>query len=44
MDLLIKNPRSGAPVGKNFYKVRLQIASKGKVAAQGLSAMLILLS
>jgi len=34
-DLLASNPRSGTPVGKNFYKLRLKISSKGKGKSGG---------
>ena len=33
--LLNKNPRSGTPLGNNFYKLRLQIISKGKGKSGG---------
>ena len=35
MDELAKNPRSGTPLGKNFYKLRLKITSKGKGKSGG---------
>jgi mRNA-degrading endonuclease RelE of RelBE toxin-antitoxin system len=34
-DLLIKNPHSGTPLVKNFYKLRLTIPSKGKGKSGG---------
>ena len=34
-DLLVKNPHSGTPLGKNFYKLRLKISSKGKGKSGG---------
>ncbi len=33
--LLAKNPRSGTPLGKNFYKLRLKISGKGKGKSGG---------
>lgn len=35
MGLLSNNPRSGAPIGKNFYNLRLQITSKGEGKSGG---------
>ncbi len=35
MDELELNPRSGAPIGRNCYKIRLQITSKGKGKSRG---------
>jgi hypothetical protein len=32
---LTRNPKSGTPLGKNCYKVRLQITSKGKGKSGG---------
>jgi mRNA-degrading endonuclease RelE of RelBE toxin-antitoxin system len=39
--LFTVNPRSGIPLGKNFFKLRLQITSKekGKVEVQELLLM-----
>lgn len=34
-NLLVNNPRLGSPLGKNFYKIRLQIASKGQSKSGG---------
>lgn len=34
-DLLANNPRSGTALGKNFYKLRLKISSKGKGKSGG---------
>jgi hypothetical protein len=34
-DLLTKNPHSGTSLGKNFYKLRLKIESKGKGKSGG---------
>ena len=34
-NLLNKNPRSGTSLGNNFYKLRLQITSKGKGKSGG---------
>jgi mRNA-degrading endonuclease RelE of RelBE toxin-antitoxin system len=35
IESLTNNPIQGKPIGKNFYKVRLQIASKGKGKSGG---------
>jgi mRNA-degrading endonuclease RelE of RelBE toxin-antitoxin system len=35
IDSLEQNPRTGTPLGKNCYKIRLSIASKGKGKSGG---------
>jgi mRNA-degrading endonuclease RelE of RelBE toxin-antitoxin system len=35
LDALEINPKAGTPIGKNCYKVRLQITSKGKGKSGG---------
>ncbi len=35
IDLLESEPRQGTPLGKNCYKIRISIASKGKGASGG---------
>src|SRR5579875_668859 len=35
LNTLFQNPTTGIPLGKNFYKIRLQIASKGKGKSGG---------
>ena len=35
LDELENNPKSGVPIGKNCYKIRLSIASKGKGKSGG---------
>jgi mRNA-degrading endonuclease RelE of RelBE toxin-antitoxin system len=35
IDILLKEPRTGAPLGNNCYKIRLSIASKGKGKSGG---------
>ncbi|MCX6278660.1 MAG: hypothetical protein NT004_11250 [Bacteroidetes bacterium] len=29
-ELLLKNPKTGTPIGRNAYKIRLSVKSKGK--------------
>lgn len=35
INVLNTNPRSGTPIGKSFYKLRLRVASKGKGKSGG---------
>ena len=35
LDELVKNPKLGTPIGKDCYKIRIAIASKGKGKSGG---------
>lgn len=41
---LKENPKRGTPIGKNCYKIRLSIASKGKEGEQELLPILLFLT